>query len=51
MPGSTEALGALDFTLTAADIAAIEQAAPKGAAAGSRYNELQMASLDSERAA
>ena len=47
----TEALGALDFTLTAADIAAIEQAAPKGAAAGSRYNELQMASLDSERAA
>ena len=46
-----EALGALAFDLSAEDLAAIEGAAPKGAAAGSRYNEHQMATLDSERAA
>jgi aryl-alcohol dehydrogenase-like predicted oxidoreductase len=45
----TEALGALDITLSAADLAAIEQAAPKGAAAGDRYPAPQMAALDSER--
>jgi aryl-alcohol dehydrogenase-like predicted oxidoreductase len=44
-----EALGALDVTLTPADLAAIEQAVPKGAAAGSRYAPAQMAMLDSER--
>ncbi|MEV4741475.1 aldo/keto reductase [Streptomyces sp. NPDC049555] len=45
----TEALGALDVTLSEADIAAIEEAVPPGAAAGSRYPESQMAYLDSER--
>ena len=44
-----EALGALDFQLTAQDLAAIEAAAPKGAAAGDRYAPAQMAMLDSER--
>jgi aryl-alcohol dehydrogenase-like predicted oxidoreductase len=44
-----EALGALDVTLTSADLAAIEQAIPKGAAAGERYAASQMAMLDSER--
>jgi len=46
-----EALGALDRALTAEDLAAIEAAVPKGAAAGERYAPAQMASLDSERAA
>jgi aryl-alcohol dehydrogenase-like predicted oxidoreductase len=45
-----EAVGALDVTLTPADLAAIEQAIPKGAAAGERYAAAQMATLDSERA-
>ncbi|WP_435858778.1 aldo/keto reductase [Streptomyces pathocidini] len=45
----TEALGALDFTLDAADLAAIEEAVPAGAAAGTRYPEAQMAHLDSEK--
>lgn len=45
----TEALGALNVTLTAADMAQIEQAIPVGAAAGTRYNAYQMASLDSEQ--
>jgi aryl-alcohol dehydrogenase-like predicted oxidoreductase len=44
----SESLGALDVTLSSADLAAIEQAAPKGAAAGTRYAEAQMAHLDSE---
>ena len=44
-----EALGALDITLTADDLAAIERAVPAGAAAGERYNTQGMASLDSER--
>jgi aryl-alcohol dehydrogenase-like predicted oxidoreductase len=44
-----EALGALDVMLTKADLAAIEQAVPKGAAAGDRYAAAQMAMLDSER--
>ncbi|GAA2747776.1 aldo/keto reductase [Kitasatospora cinereorecta] len=45
----TEALGALDVVLTAADLAAIEAAVPNGAAAGDRYAAAQMAHLDSER--
>ena len=45
-----EALGALAITLTPDDLAAIEAAAPKGAAAGERYAAAQMAMLDSERA-
>lgn len=44
-----ESLGALDVTLTPADLAEIEAAVPKGAAAGDRYNEHGMATLDSER--
>ncbi len=43
-----EALGALDVTLTAEDLVAIEVAVPKGAAAGDRYASAQMAHLDSE---
>ena len=45
-----EALGALAIALTPQDLAAIEAAAPKGAAAGDRYAAAQMAMLDSERA-
>jgi aryl-alcohol dehydrogenase-like predicted oxidoreductase len=44
-----EALGALDIVLTADDLAAIERGVPKGAAAGERYGEAQMAHLDSEQ--
>ncbi|MEU8880637.1 MULTISPECIES: aldo/keto reductase [Streptomyces] len=44
----TEALGALDVPLDAADLAAIEEAVPAGAAAGERYPAAQMAHLDSE---
>ncbi len=44
-----EALGSLDVTLTKEDLAAIEKAIPKGAAAGTRYAAPQMAMLDSER--
>lgn len=44
-----EALGALDITLDADDLAAIERAVPFGAAAGDRYPAGQMATLDSER--
>jgi aryl-alcohol dehydrogenase-like predicted oxidoreductase len=43
----TEALGALDVTLEAADLAAIEEAVPPGAAAGDRYPAAQMAHLES----
>ncbi|MFB7181211.1 aldo/keto reductase [Streptomyces sp. NPDC056257] len=43
-----EALGAMDITFSAADLAAIEEAVPAGAAAGERYPEAQMAHLDSE---
>jgi aryl-alcohol dehydrogenase-like predicted oxidoreductase len=46
-----EALGALDLTLTADDLAAIERAVPPAAAAGDRYNAAGMAVLDSERGA
>ncbi|MER7662222.1 MULTISPECIES: aldo/keto reductase [unclassified Streptomyces] len=44
----SEALGALDVTLDAGELAAIEEAVPAGAAAGARYPEAQMAHLDSE---
>ncbi|NED32838.1 aldo/keto reductase [Streptomyces sp. SID8499] len=44
-----EALGALDMTLTEADLTAIEAAVPADAVAGERYAPAQMAMLDSER--
>ena len=44
-----EALGSLEVILTPVDLAAIEAAAPKGAASGDRYAAPQMAMLDSER--
>jgi aryl-alcohol dehydrogenase-like predicted oxidoreductase len=44
-----EALGALDHALSPEDVAQIERAVPKGAAAGDRYAAHQMAMLDSER--
>lgn len=43
-----EALGATDITLNADDLATIEQAVPRGAAAGERYPAAAMAHLDSE---
>src|SRR6185503_1115518 len=47
----TEALGALPVALTRDDLAAIERAILKGAAAGERYAAPQMAMLDSEQGA
>jgi aryl-alcohol dehydrogenase-like predicted oxidoreductase len=44
----TEALGALDVTLTTEDLTRIEAAIPADAAAGERYAAPQMAHLDSE---
>ena len=44
-----ESLGALQVTLTPADLARIEDAVPATAVAGSRYDERQMRVLDSER--
>ena len=44
-----ELLGAAEIELSAADLAAIEAAAPAAAVAGSRYDATQMAMLDSER--
>lgn len=44
-----EALGAIAVTLGPDDLAAIERAVPKGAAAGDRYPAAQLAHLDSER--
>lgn len=44
-----EALGALDVSLSAGDMAALESAVPASAVVGSRYPEPVMASLDSER--
>jgi aryl-alcohol dehydrogenase-like predicted oxidoreductase len=44
-----ESLSALEVWLTADDLARIEAAVPKGAAAGERYAPAQMAMLDSER--
>ncbi|WP_342360850.1 aldo/keto reductase [Terrarubrum flagellatum] len=45
----TESLGALDVKLGASDLAAIEAAVPRGAAAGDRYAAYAMAQLDSEQ--
>ncbi|WP_114252276.1 aldo/keto reductase [Streptomyces sp. Go-475] len=42
----TEALGALDVTLDAADLAAVEEAVPAGAAAGARYPAAQLAHVE-----
>jgi aryl-alcohol dehydrogenase-like predicted oxidoreductase len=44
-----EALRALDLTLSADDLAAIEAAVPADAVAGDRYDTAQLAMLDSER--
>jgi aryl-alcohol dehydrogenase-like predicted oxidoreductase len=44
-----ETLGSLDVELSDAELAAIEAAVPAGAAAGHRYAEAMIASLDSER--
>lgn len=44
-----ESLDALDVALSGEDLAAIEHAVPKGAAAGGRYPEQQLAFMDSER--
>jgi aryl-alcohol dehydrogenase-like predicted oxidoreductase len=44
-----EALGALNLKLSAADLARIESAIPKGAAKGARYPEALLAHMDSER--
>lgn len=43
-----ESLGALDVTLDAADLAAIEEAVPADAAAGTRYPAAQMSHLGTE---
>jgi aryl-alcohol dehydrogenase-like predicted oxidoreductase len=47
----SEALGALALDLGAGDLAALEAAAPRDAAAGDRYPQPQMSMLDSERRA
>jgi aryl-alcohol dehydrogenase-like predicted oxidoreductase len=44
-----EALGALDVKLEASEIAALENAVPRNAAAGARYPAPAMGDLDSER--
>ncbi|HEY3948880.1 aldo/keto reductase [Phenylobacterium sp.] len=44
-----EALGALKAPLIPAQVAALETAVPRGSAAGTRYPEIQMAMLDSEK--
>jgi aryl-alcohol dehydrogenase-like predicted oxidoreductase len=44
-----ESLGALELTLGADDLAAIEAAVPSDAAAGTRYDAMQMSFLDSEK--
>jgi len=45
----SDSLGALDVRLDPSDLAAIESAIPKGAAAGDRYAPEHMRALDSER--
>jgi len=45
----TEALGALDVTLSDAHLKALADAFPPGVAAGARYQEAQLAHMDSER--
>jgi aryl-alcohol dehydrogenase-like predicted oxidoreductase len=44
-----ESLGALKIALSAGDISRIEAALPPSAIAGTRYDERQMRTLDSER--
>jgi aryl-alcohol dehydrogenase-like predicted oxidoreductase len=44
-----ESLGALDVRLSPAEIATLEEAVPASAVAGTRYDERQMRTLDSER--
>jgi aryl-alcohol dehydrogenase-like predicted oxidoreductase len=44
-----EALGALDITLSAADLSALADAVPAEAVAGERYPASQLADLDSEK--
>jgi aryl-alcohol dehydrogenase-like predicted oxidoreductase len=44
-----ESLGALDLTLSAADVAALEETVPATSVAGTRYDAHQMQILDSER--
>ena len=44
-----EAIAGVDLVLTPDDLAAIEAAVPAGAVTGDRYDEHQMAALDSER--
>lgn len=46
-----EALGALNVVLSQEDLARLEAAVPKDAAAGTRYNAYQMGHLDSEKTA
>lgn len=45
----SDALGALEHPLSQADVAELERLIPADAVAGSRYDERQMAMLDSER--
>jgi aryl-alcohol dehydrogenase-like predicted oxidoreductase len=45
----SEALGSLQVSLSAEDLAEIEAAVPAGAAAGNRYADAMMAHLDSEK--
>ena len=47
----TEALGALDITLTPAHLAALAKAFPPGVAAGGRYPQEHLAHMDSEKPA
>ena len=44
-----ESLNALQVSLSAGDLAAIEAALPAGAAAGERYPAQQMVHMDSEK--
>ena len=46
-----EAIGALELALSEEDLAAIKRVVPPDAAAGDRYDERQMAMLDSEAGA
>jgi aryl-alcohol dehydrogenase-like predicted oxidoreductase len=46
----SEALGAIEMTLTPADLARIAQAVPPEAVAGTRYLPAVLAHMDSERA-
>jgi aryl-alcohol dehydrogenase-like predicted oxidoreductase len=44
-----DSLGALDLTLSAADVARLEEICDAGRVAGARYDAAQMKMLDSER--